>query len=151
MRVLVVVSSILACSFLVLSCSGRHYCENLESTARDPSAVAAMRTWAKRFEMEEVYQRNVQSDDGVGPGVRWLDHDINQELFGFEGNGHVRLVGPSPIDVNEGTVRESVRSLMFTERSRTGILFRLPGKTGFGLPSAGLTKISDDIAVLCDL
>ena len=92
----------------------------------------------------------MDSYDGVVPGLRWTRREIDNELFGFGTGGHVRLVGPSPIDERDNTIGKSVDSLMFTERSRTGILVRLPTKTDFGNPSGNLVRVADDIAVLCE-
>lgn len=76
---------------------------------------------------------------------------LNANSSGSMPRGIVRLVGPSAIDEMNDTVGQSVSSLMFTERSRTGILIRLPTKPDFGYPPEGLTKINDDTVVLCDL
>jgi hypothetical protein len=108
------------------------------------------RRLAASFAPDDVSVADVDGYDGVGPGLRWLGHDIDNELFGFGSGGHVRLVGPTPIDERDNTVGESVDSLMFTERSRTGILVRLPTKTSFGNPSGELVMIDDDLAVLCE-
>lgn len=150
MRRFAAIIVLLSCGMSLLSCSERQYCQGLISRAREAPVQAAMRRWAQNFKAEEVSRDDVRSDDGVGPGLRWLGHDIDGELLGFDADGHVRLVGPSAIDEMNDTVGQSVSSLMFTDRSRAGVLVRLPTKLDFGYPPDGLTKIEDDIAVLCD-
>jgi hypothetical protein len=132
------------------SCSSKRYCEKLTATARDPAVQATARALARSFSPDEVSVRDVDAYDGVGPGLRWLGHAIDNELFGFGNGGHIRLVGPTPVDERDDTVGESVDSLMFTERSRTGILVRLPTKASFGDISGKLVKVDEDIAVLCE-
>jgi hypothetical protein len=132
-----------------VSCSSQRYCEELTATARDPAVQATARALARSFSPDEVSVRDVDAYDGVGPGLRWLGHDIDNDVFGFGSGGHIRLVGPTPIDERDDTVGESVDSLMFTERSRTGILVRLPAKATFGDISGNLVKVDEDIAVLC--
>lgn len=150
MRTLLVLSLVVSVGTISVSCSSRRYCERLIATARDPAVQSVARKLARSFSPEEVSVRDVDAYDGVGPGLRWLGHEIDNKLFGFGSGGHIRLVGPTPIDERDDTIGESVDSLMFTERSRTGILVRLPTKTRFGNPSGDLIMIDEDIAVLCE-
>lgn len=135
---------------IAVSCSQRRYCEKLIATARDPAVQSTAREWARSFKAGGVSSSDVDAYDGVVPGLRWRGHKIDNDLFRFGSGGHVRLVGPSPIDERDDTIGGSVDSLLFTERSRTGILVKLPTKTAFGYPSGDLVSIEGDIAVLCE-
>ena len=148
-RIASVISFILSLG-AIPACFGPFYCHKLVETARTPAVEAEARRWARSFRAADVSIGDVEEFDGVVPGMRWLGHKLDNKLFGFDGDGHVRLVGPSPIDIRDGAIGENVDSLMFTERSRTGILVKLPTKSDFGVPSKDLVKVTEDIAVLCE-
>ncbi len=135
------------------------YCVGLEASAREERTQVALREWVLRnLAGRRISPYEVLPDgDGVVPGSRWLGEQeprrkrpwpaatYDPAMLGFDAQrAHVRLIG---FDFGD----ESARAAMFTERSRTGVLVRLPSSESFGLdPSYPLTPVSDDIAVLCD-
>jgi len=59
-------------------------------------------------------------------------------------------VGPTAQDELDDQITENVDSVLFTERSRTGILVRTLTSETFGVDANDLVYVDSDIAVLCD-
>jgi hypothetical protein len=151
---LIYVSHVFLVAISCLSCESS-YCDGLESRARNVEVQTELRRWVNQNLVGKTIPSNqVISGDGFGPGIRWLDKEFDGNLLGFGKYAHVRLVGPRARDELNDTITENVGSILFTERSRTGILVRTPNSSEFkldpGFDSNRLIPVADDIAVLCD-
>lgn len=126
------------------------YCDRLDAIARDEVIQDELRVWvADNLADKTVATDEVLAGDLVGPGFRWLGKSFDAERLRFGAKAHVRLVGPEAQDVLDGAITEKVRSVLFTERSRTGIIVRSPSSSSFGVAEEHLRRIAPDIAVLC--
>jgi hypothetical protein len=145
----VVLSSLLAILVVIWSLTPS-YCERLVKTARNRGVQDELQAWVHRhLAGHRIAYDQVQPGDGIVPGFHWLGMEFDGELLGFERPVHVHLVGPRSSDALNDTITESVRSVLFTEGSRTGILVRAPDSTVFGVPAKHLIPISEDIVVVC--
>ena len=85
------------------------------------------------------------------PGYRWLGKPFDADALGFNERANVRLIGPRSVDLLDDDLAGRVQSILFTERSRYGILVRVPGAASFGLPGGvEIETIADDVAILCE-
>jgi hypothetical protein len=129
------------------------YCARLEARARDVATQERLRAWVREHVAgKPIRAKDALSSDGVGPGDRLLNETFDGAILGYGEGAHARVVGPDPADWLADAATDEVDSVFFTERSRYGVLVRLPGRASFGLVAwmqPQLRPVSEDLAVLC--
>ena len=153
MRVGITLILSLALVAAVASCARFTYCGRLEAVARDHDAQTYLRAWvAKNVPGAFIGPNDWMMGEGVVPGFRWLGKTFDAKVLGFGDRAHVRLIGPGPGNVLDDDLAPLVKAILFTERSRTGVLVRLPEASDFGLEGgAELRAVADDVAAYCDI
>lgn len=131
-------------SVLAASCSqsDREYCRSLEARFSDAELQAYLLDWVENnivgrsFSPEEALPAG-----GMVPGRHWLTTaEIEWSRFDYSETSQVRLVGQSLANVD---------SVFFGERSRKGVLVRMPTSPTFGVDEEYLSLLSERVAVYC--
>ena len=126
-------------------------CTRLVNPARRPEVQAALRQWvASNLDVARLLEREIETGDGIVPGLRWVDKRLDRDLLGVGERVHIRLIGPTAGDLLADSVREQVVAVSFAERSRVALVVRAPGSSTFGMHSRDrVWLLAEDIAVLC--
>lgn len=148
-NLLIRVGYFLILSIFLISCnSDDEYCQSLEKIASDPNKASYLIRWAKSNVIERQYNlKEVSIGGGMWPGRYWVHTKFDWSILGFEAESQVRLVGDITTD-SDGFLKE-IESVYFGERSRKGILIKLPKSDNFGVNTNFLTKVAKNIAVVC--
>lgn len=126
------------------------YCDRLEAKARDPQVQVALRAWvSKNWTKKSVAGADFRDDDGIGPGGLWVRATFDGSILSMGERAHVRLMGPSPIDIRDGNISAKVRAIGFFERSRYGVVVQLPDRPKYSEGAQGVRWLSDSIGVVC--
>lgn len=149
-----VIAGLAAC--LVASCDFNArddaYCEHLHKTAEDPKIREELESWVYQNVAERnLLRKDIEYHTRFVPGMYSFDGNFDWELLGFDQQrAKVNLVGPSPGDFTGNDVAH-IKSVLFAERSRFGILVKLPESEDFGLGSDSqyLSAVASNISVLC--
>lgn len=134
---LAILSAVLGC----VSCGpDSSYCATLEHRVQTGTFREYLMDWVdanvagRQFTAEEAIPTG-----GKGPGSWLVGADIEWSKIDFDERSQVRLV---PIGGDS-------RSVYFGERSRAGILVRLPKASDFGVDDKAIRYSSGRIAVFC--
>lgn len=135
---------------LLSSCDSQTYCETLMSTAQKPEVVAIMKKWAKKYVIEnnKYSESDYRLGGGMWPGIYRLDRKLDWASIDFSSNSQMRFVGPKAGDLKNGKL-DKIHSIYFGEKSRRGILLRMPDSNKFGVSERYLKYVSNDVAVVC--
>ena len=126
------------------------YCDRLEAKARDPQVQTALRAWvSKNWTGKSVSGADFRDDDGIGPGGRWVPATFDGSMLSMGERAHVRLMGPSEMDIRDGNISAKVRAIGFLERSRYAVVVQLPDRPMYAEGPRGVRWLSDSIGVVC--
>ncbi|MDM4773061.1 hypothetical protein [Solimonas sp. SE-A11] len=135
---------------LAAGCGGdKAYCDGLAEKARNPQLQAVLRSWvAENVAGRSIDKSEVEDGGGMWPGLFRLKNPPRFEQLGMGQSFQVRLMGPrSSEGLNKGN---SVVSVFFGERSRQGVVVRLPASSTFGVePVEKVVPVAADIGVIC--
>lgn len=125
-------------------------CDRLEAKARDPQVQTALRAWAsKNWTGKPVSGADYRDNDGIGPGGRWVPATFDGSILSMGERAHVRLMGPSPVDIRDDNISAKVRAIGFFERSRYGVVVQLPDRPEYSERPRSVRWLSDSIGVVC--
>jgi len=130
--------------------SNDKYCNDIEAKFSDLDLQSYLIEWVdenivgRKFLEDEIW-----TSGGIKPGYFWLpDSEVDWVKFNFWERSQVRFIGPS-YDANLSEIETEIKSIFFAERSRKGVLVRMPDSTTFGVNDSELRPISDRVAVYC--
>lgn len=133
------------------ACDSGTYCDSITQLARNPENVGVLKNWVAKNVVENgVETTDLRLGGGMWPGIFWYNKKFDWETLGFREGSQVRLVGPKAGDLKHDRL-ENIQSVFFGEKSRYGILVRLPSSNEFGINPSYLKYVSEDgnIAVVC--
>lgn len=135
---------ILPLSVLTASCSqsDREYCGSLEARFTDAELQVYLLDWVEKNIVDKSFSpEEAMPAGGMVPGRHWLTTaEIEWSRLDYSQSSQVRLVGQSLTDVD---------SVFFGERSRRGVLVRMPASSTFGVNKEYLSLLSERVAVYC--
>lgn len=126
----------------ISACDDLHdYCSGLRELGEDEE----VQIWLRKQIDTYVVNREITADDilsggGMVPGTYWLLADLDWGRLNFENAGQMRLIGDSLSNID---------AVFFGERSRQGLMVKMPNSQTFGLAEDSISLINDDIAMIC--
>lgn len=132
------------------ACSAEPYCGHLESVAKNPVVERQLKEWVRENVVDKkITMNDVMLGGGMWPGLYWYPTQFDWNLLGFNPDAQIRFVGAMIVEDDNGRIK-NIKSVFFGERSRYGILIRLPGATDFGVNPRYLAPVSEDVAIVCE-
>ena len=126
------------------------YCDNLRSVVASEQVQSYLRDWVARYIIEmPVARDDLVPAGGMWPGFYFLKSTgFDWSVLRFGPHSQIRLVGL--VDIEDlADVTGPVTSVYFGERTRQGVLVRIPGSREFGVDNKFLIPIAADIAIVC--
>lgn len=140
-------ASVLAFVLTLTACglSGEKYCDDLERRFSDPELQGYLIDWVDANVVGHTFSDDETSmGGGMVPGWHWLPYAVvDWDRLDFREQSQVRLVASS------GPSAREAESIYFGERSRRGVLVRMPDSLAFGVKESELRPISDRVAIYC--
>lgn len=138
---------------LILSaCENRasDYCRELRSRLTDREVQDYLIDWVDKNIVDRPFSEgDIAVSGGIYPGYHWLpDAQVDWKKLGFREQAQVRFVG-APYDATSTRLSEVTKSIFFAERSRKGVLIRMPHVSEFGVDVSKIEVISGRVAVYC--
>lgn len=149
------ISLVIFLAMLVLSCSAEEqddYCDSLLVKAKDQRLQELLINWVSQNIPEGKLPRNFVKGGGLMiPGSFYYPASFKWGDIGFsQDRSQIRLLGVDSRNITQGKL-EGIKSVLFAERSRYGIIIKLSSSDSFGLnkDSEYLTALNDHVGVVC--
>jgi hypothetical protein len=129
----------------------QEYCDSLVEKLADRELESLL----LKFTKEQVISSNLSRSNlirggGIRPGEFRVLLDFNWDVLGFYRDAQIRLVSDTKYPVD--AILSDIDSVLFSERTRFGLLVKTQGSADFGIKSTSIHAYSESghLAVVCD-